>query len=295
MRRDAFSDCHPAVNFFFFGAVIVFSVTIQHPAYLLAGFLGAASYLLALKGRRAWRLILGIAPIALLLTAVNPLFNRQGSHVLFWAFGGPYTLEALVYGAAVSAVLVIMLLWFGCYNAVVTGDKFTALFGSLIPALSLVFVMILRLVPGLLRKAGQISGALSSIGRGTEGGTGKERLRGGMTVLWALTAWAMEGSVVTADSMRSRGYGTGKCTSFQRYRMDLRDWLLLCLMLGLTAALVVCLVQGSASAAFTPDFALAPLRGRNLCCLVIYCVFLLIPTFLHIKEDLTWYILRSGI
>mgnify|MGYP003311585874 CR=1 FL=1 len=35
--KDAFSKCHPAVNFLFFVGAIGCSVVIQHPAYLLAG------------------------------------------------------------------------------------------------------------------------------------------------------------------------------------------------------------------------------------------------------------------
>ena len=71
-----------------------------------------------------------------MFTAVNPLFNTYGATLLFTYFDRPYTLEALYYGAALAAVFVHMLLWFGCYNAVLTSDKFTSLFGNLIPALS---------------------------------------------------------------------------------------------------------------------------------------------------------------
>ena len=52
-----------------------------------------------------------------------------------------------------------------------------------------------------------------------------------MSILGALTSWALEGSVVTADSMRSRGYGTSKRTSFHDLPHD-RHW-----MLALLAAL----------------------------------------------------------
>ena len=42
MTADAFSNCHPAVNFLFFVGAIGFGVLIQHPAYLIAGAVGAA-------------------------------------------------------------------------------------------------------------------------------------------------------------------------------------------------------------------------------------------------------------
>lgn len=296
MYSDPFAKCHPLVNFIFFMGAIAFGVTIQHPAYLIAGFVCAAGYYLLLCGQKGWKLIFGLLPLFALLTAINPLFNRQGSVILGYVFGRPYTLEALLYGGAISSVLVIMLLWFGCYNVVMTSDKFTSLFGRVIPSLSLLLVMVLRLVPSLLRKAAQIKGALASIGKGVgEQSTKKEKLRSGMNVLSALTAWTLESSVITADSMRSRGYGTGKSTSFQIYRMTFSDLFLLTVIALLMGAVFVTALLGGTMATFTPDFFLASLRGRNLCGFLAYCIFLSIPTFLHIKEDITWHILRSRI
>ena len=296
MNNDAFSNCHPAVNLIFFLGAICFGVTIQHPAYLAAGFLGAACYYLLLHGKKGLKTVFGLLPLFLILTAVNPLFNNQGERVLFHIFGRPYTLEALLYGMAISSVLVIMLLWFGCYNAVMTGDKFTSLFGNVIPSLSLLFVMVLRMVPNLIRKASQISGARKSVGKGAgEQSTKKEKLNDGMNVLSALTSWALESSVVTADSMRSRGYGTEKTSSFNIYRMTFSDFIILAVIIITAAAVVAISAMGGTAAFFTPDYYIAPITGVRFFGFGAYCVFLLIPSALHIKEDIQWHILRSKI
>ena len=55
MKQDAFSRCHPAVNFLYFVGAIGFGVVIQHPAYMLAAVLGAAAYFLLLKGNKAFK------------------------------------------------------------------------------------------------------------------------------------------------------------------------------------------------------------------------------------------------
>lgn len=232
-------------------------------------------------------------PLFLVLTLINPLFNRYGERVLFWYFGRPYTWEALLYGMAISGIFLEMLLWFGCYNAVLTSDKFTSLFGNVIPALSLLLVMVLRLIPNFLRKATQIAGARKSIGKGAaEGDTNKEKLEDGMSILGALTSWALEGSVVTADSMRSRGYGTGKRSSFMIYTMTSLDW-------GLLAAFSVLLglvvFVGDKTATFTPELSIVRIGGWNSLGLAAYGVFLLLPTVLHIKEAIQWHISRSRI
>ncbi len=289
LKQDAFSRYHPAVNFLFFLCAIAFGVVIQHPAYMLAGCLGAALYYVLLKGAKGLKALLGMLPVAVVLTCINPLFNTGGSHVLFTLFGRPYTLEALFYGMIIAGMFLVMMLWFGCYNQVLTSDKFTSLFGNLIPSLSLLLVMVLRLIPNFMRKTKQIIGARNCIGKGVnDQNTRKEKINDGMTILSALTDWALEGSVVTADSMRARGYGTAKRSSFQLYTMTMADWVLFTLIAGLSACVVF---AGGTSAAFTPELEISPISWGFFA----YCILLLIPTALQIKEAITWHILRSKI
>ena len=275
-----------AVNFLFFLGAIGFGATFQHPAYCAAGCICAGCYYLLLHGRRGFKMLGGMVGVFLLLSLVNPLVNHSGKTVLFTYFGKKYTLEALYYGMALGAIMVVMLLWFGCYSAVLTSDKFTALFGNVIPALSLLLVMVLQMIPALTRKAQQILLARRAIGKGISQ-TGKltDKAKDGATVLSALTDWALEGSLVTADSMRSRGYGTGKHTHFQLYRMTRRDWVLLALILGLEIAVVM---AGGTSASFTPRLKISPLGWG----FPLYCCLLLIPTILHLKEAVVWQFLR---
>ena len=290
--RDAFSKCHPAVNFLFFAGAIGTSVMIQHPVYLLVGIITGSTYYLLLNGRKGWKMIFGLVPLLLFLTAINPLFNAYGQTPLYYLFGRPYTLEALCYGAALGGVFVAMLLWFGCYNKVLTSDKFTSLFGNLIPSISLLLVMVFRMVPNLMRKAAQFTGARKSVGKGAgESATTKEKLHDGMTVLGALTSWALEGSVVTGDSMRARGYGTARRSSFMIYRMTTTDWLLLVAMLILLSLIVAAACLGQMAAVFTPEIQISPVSWG----IIPYTVYLLIPIALHTKEAIQWHISRSKI
>ena len=289
---DAFSKCHPAVNFLFFVGAIGLAVVIQHPAFLLAGLLAGTAYYLLLNGKKGWKTIALLLPLFVILTVVNPLLNTLGATVLFSVFGRPYTLEALYYGGALAGVFVIVMLWFGCYNKVLTSDKFTSLFGSLIPSISLLLVMILRMIPSFIRKAQQIIGARRSIGKGAgEAATTKEKLSDGMTVLGALTGWALEGSVVTGDSMRARGYGTARRTSFMIYKMAAADWTLVAAMTVLLALTVTALCLGQANAAFVPNMELSAVNWG----FASYTCYLLIPTALHVKEAIQWHISRSRI
>lgn len=289
MGRDAFSQCHPLTNFLFFLGAIGFGVVIQHPAYLLMGCVCAASYYWLLSGRKAVGFLLGMVPVFLMISLLNPLFNTYGSHILFRVFGRPYCLEALLYGMVIAGMFVLMMLWFACYSQVLTSDKFVSLFGSLIPSLSLLLVMVLRMIPNLMRKAGQISGARKSIGKGVGAqSSNKEKVVDGMHILSALTDWALEGSLVTADSMRSRGYGAARRTSFHLYRMTVRDAVLIAAMVLLALAV---LAAGGTTAQFTPQLHIDKLTWGFWA----YCAFLWIPTGMHLVEAVKWNISISKI
>ena len=292
MGNDAFSRFHPAVNFAFFVGAIGFGVVVQHPAYIAAGVICGLVYYLTLMGAKGLKLLGGMVPMFLLITLINPLFNTYGKTVLFTYFDRPYTFEAVCYGMTLGGMFLLMMVWFSCYNVVLTSDKFICLFGSLIPSLSLLLVMVLRLIPSFMRKTKQIIGARNSIGKGgNENASVKEKAMSGMTVLSALTDWALEGSIVTADSMRARGYGSAKRTSFQIYRMTARDWTVIALEAVLALAVILTISAGGTEASYTYQVSVAPVTWGY----AAYWAFLLIPTVIETKEAIQWRIIRSNI
>ena len=103
MEHDAFARCHPVVPLVYFVAAIVAAAVIQHPAYLLASLVAGAAYLLVLRGRGAWSVLAALVPVFVLVSAINPLFNTRGAHMLFEVFGRPYTFEALWCGLPATA------------------------------------------------------------------------------------------------------------------------------------------------------------------------------------------------
>ena len=296
MKDDAFSKLHPAVNLLFFIGAICFGVLLQHPVYLLAGIFASGVYYLTLNGRKGMKNILLMIPLFIFITLFNPIVNTRGVTVLFTYLDRPYTLEALIYGIAVAATFVLMLLWFGCYGKVLTGDKFTCLFGNLAPSLSLLLVMVFRMIPNLLQKAKQIIGVRSSIGKGTSGKSSlKDKLGSGMTVIGVLTSWALEGSITTSDSMRSRGYGTTKRTSFMVYRVTTADLISALIMLVMIGIVVFFAANGGMNAEFLPERNITPINGFNVIGFIAYLGYLMIPTLFNIKEVIQWNISKSKI
>jgi len=285
---DTLSKYHPVVSFIFIAGAILLGALIQHPAFVIAGALFSAAHHLMIFGVKSLKKLplMILAPIAIAL--INPFFNRDGEHILFRIFGKPYTLEALTYGLCLAGILFTVLAWFDCSRVLLTNDKLIALLGNLIPSLSLLLVMVLGLIPRLINKTKQISHARRSIGKGHTDSK-KERLKDGVTLVSALTSWALECSIVTADSMRARGYGSAKRNSFSIYTMSGQDYLVLCAM-GISAAFTfIAIMLDQASAAFTPTMSFSPLSWG----FAVYCIYLCIPLALYFKEAFLWHFYRS--
>lgn len=293
--RDRFAAYHPVINFTFFIGALVFGMVLMHPGFLACSLILSVVYYLTVQGRKGWKFVVGMWSLLAVLTLMNPVFNTQGEHVLFTYFGGrPYTAEALLYGMALAAMMVSVLMWFASYNAVMTSDKFLYLFGRLAPSVTLILTMVLRLVPSYKDKVAQMNGARRCIGKGADTGTSQERIQHGIVLLSTLTSWALEGGVITADSMRSRGYGCGRRTTFSLYRFEQKDKLLLSAMAVLTAEIIVCAINGGAAAAYTPKLQIAK-TPCTIAGLLAYALFLAIPSVVNIWEELRWHSLKSKI
>ena len=296
MNRDTFSTYHPGITFLFFIAAIVFGMCFIHPAFWISSVLLSTFYVISVKGWKSVKLLIIMLVVFAAVSFINPLFTTEGEHVLaVLPWGRPYTLEALCYGMSAGGMFVTVLLWFSAYNEVMSSDKFLYLFGRMIPSISLVLTMILRLVPSFQKKASQIAGARKCIGMA--GGVNKKaKIDGGLAVTSALTSWALEGGIITADSMQSRGFGSGRRTSFSIYRMDGRDLLLLGLMVILAGAVLMCAFMGGMKTAYIPHIELTGTDTPFMITgLIAYVLFMAIPTVLNIAEAIRWHYLKSGI
>jgi len=295
---DSFCEYNPHVNMIFFASAIILSIVISHPVYLGMSLLFAFCYAFSVRPRRALKLLLRMAVLMVLISVISPLFNPLGDSVLFTYLNGrTYTLESLVCGASQAMMAVSILTWFSSYSEVMTSDRFMYIFSPLAPALCLVLTMVLRLIPSYQRKAVQISSCRRSVGKGAGDGTRKEKISSAMTVLGALTSWALEGAVISADSMKSRGYGTvEKRSHFSNYRFDGRDLAVLVLIICLLSGCIYMLAQGAASAVFYPSMEFSGLSSlRGIVSIVIYGLLMAVPFIINIKEKLLWHYSISGI
>ncbi len=288
--RDAFSGLHPIVNIVYFVSVLLFSMLFMHPVLQAISLVCALVYSFMLSGRRAVVFNLAYMLPLLIVTAVlNPLFNHAGVTLLFYlSNGNPITLESILYGVSAACMFITVIIWFSCYNAVMTSDKFIYLFGKIMPALSLILSMVLRFVPRYKAQLKVISNGQKSIGRDVTQGSLLVKARNGMTILSIMTTWALENAIETADSMKSRGYGLPGRTSFSMYRFDGRDKLVLGIMLGLIAMIVVGAFMGENTMRFFPSLKLPERSWLGLVVYVAFGGFSLVPVIIQAVEEWKW-------
>lgn len=301
IESDSFSRCHPLLNFFYFGVVLLFTMFNQHPVFLGISYAGAFFYAVLLNGwhRTLRQSLLLTLPGLLIVALLNPLFNHYGVTMLYYieSSGNWITLEALVYGLVLGAVMFVVIQWFSCYNQVMTTDKFVYLFGRIIPALSLVLSMALRFVPRFLNQLGVIRNGQKAMGRDVSEGSLWNRIKYGLQMLSILVTWSLENAIETSDSMQSRGYGLRGRTAFSVYRFTTRDCCLGILMAGLAAVFSVGCASGASYAVYDPRIVLAgfTVQGNTapvtiapwLAAVTYFCfgVFCFLPVMLELYES----------
>lgn len=294
MKNDAFSGFHPGVNLAFFAAALGLTMFIQQPVYLLISMISGCAYLLYLQGKKGFYRQVGyLVPILVMMAVMNPMFNHEGVTVLWYLPNdNPITLEAICFGLASAVMMGASIVWFNCCNTVFTSDKIIYLFGRVIPALSLMISMTLRLVP-------RFKNFLQSVLRTQQAmhkpENTKEKLGQALAAFSATVSWAMEQSIVSADSMKSRGYGLFGRTAFSIYIFEKRDGVALMMLCLLCVGTVVPHLVGLMGWTYYPSMTGDLLGPVQILAYLCYGGMCNLPLIIDLMEDRKWNALRSKI
>lgn len=288
--KDAFSNYHPVVNFLYFAFVFGFSMVFMHPVCLLISLICAIIYSIKLKGKKAIKFnLLVLLPIIIVTALINPAFNHEGATIITYLHtGNPLTLESIAYGLGAATMLGAIFTWFSSYNEIMTSDKFVYLFGRIIPGLSLILSMALRFVPKFKAQIKVVSEAQRSIGRDISNGGVFERIRHGLTILSIMITWALENSIETADSMKSRGYGLPGRTAFSIYRFEKRDKLAIISISLLGGYILLGGIMGGFKWRYFPTMKGQGLGLFSISLWIAYITLCIIPIIINRQEERQW-------
>lgn len=296
--KDNFGSYNPHLILAFYFLVILGTVLLSHPAITVGSFGSGLLYVFYLRGRRAVKLLAFVVPVMILGSLLNPLFNHRGANILTYFRGNPITAEAIAYGIASAFMLGAIIFWFATFNDVITSEKLMHVFGRFAPALTLIFSMVLRFVPRFGRQMKSVAQGQKAVGRDVASGNLKQKIGHGLKIMSIMTTWSLENSVDLADSMKARGYGSGKRSHFAIYRMEGRDVILAIVML-LGLALITILAAGllgsQGNMNFYPRLYIERPSATGVVFNLLLVLFFLTPMILNVYEDLKWKRLISEI
>ena len=285
---STFAGCHPAVNLIFFLFTIGITMFSMSPVFLSATLVFSWLYSILLNGKKAIKSnLLFTLPIVVIMAVINTLFTHNGATVLFYVNNSRITLEALLYGLAAAVLLSSIIVWFSCFNVVMTSDKLIFIFGKAAPVLGLTLSMIFRFIPLLKARFREISMGQRCMGRHVTGGF-MAKLRQVTKEVSILISWSLEAAIETSDSMEARGYGLPGRTSFHLFKMTPTDKVLLTgiSISGMIGAAGCAL--GKTSIYYYPKVVLGQWDMPTVITFAAYIALLAVPVIADILGEIKW-------
>lgn len=282
-----FNQLHPICIFAYFVSMILLIMLCLEPVVLLMACFGAMFFL---KHADDWSVIMiwlkTLIPMLLIITIANSLFSHRGVTRLFMFFSQWVTWEAVCYGMTSGLSLAAVILWFACYQKIMTSDKFLYLFGRIAPATSLLISMALNLVP-------KLQGQLKLIQESQEMLlTNKDdqfiHLKKVLRHLSALLGWSLENTVEQADSMKARGYGLRKRTTFHLFRFEVKDVCFLAFFIIVAGICMIGRILGFGTMDFYPRMTPLISGAGDIGFYIAFFVMAMTPGILEWKEELSW-------
>ena len=249
-----------------------------NPAYRLLGLAaGALALLAAGAGRRLRGLAVGVAAVTLFMAALNVAASHLGADSLFvlpaaWpVIGGPWTLEALAYGALTGLTLGGAVLAVAPLSAVLEPHELIDALPRHFARTGAALSASLNLVPAFARSFGAVAEAQRLRGWRPRGP------RSWAEVAVPVVLTAIEDSVQLAEAMEARGYGSGPRTAWSAARWTAADVVTVAAAAASAAVLVTARLAGQAADWYPyPSLVLPVLSPLALA----GCLLLLLPPWL---------------
>lgn len=210
-------------------ATCIFIVlTTTNPAYKAAVLVAALIALAAGVGLRRLRgVLIGVSLIATFAVALNFVSAHLGATVLFAlpdqipALGGPYTLEALAFGATGGLTVTAAILAAAPFSMLLASHEVMDALPAALSRTGAAIAASLNLVPAVVSSFVQVTEAQRLRGWRPRGP------RSWSEIVVPVVLTSVEGSIQLAESMEARGFGSGPRTAIKPARLVRSDWLLI--------------------------------------------------------------------
>lgn len=280
---------HPGIAVAYGCLAMVLAMAFVQPALSAIAFACVATFGLLAHGMRSFaKRLLWQMPLVAAITMLNGFFVQRGAIVLLSVGDFSLHAESLLFGFSMGLALATVMELFALLGDVVQGDEAVALMGKRFPSSALLASMSLRLIPRMRRNAEERRAALRAC---TALPASKGRLDAASEEVSVMIANAMEDSLVTADSMRARGYGAGKIrTQYAHRSFTLADGIALACVIGFGLIAFVGGMAASSEFTFYPRMA----NGANGWECLAYAAFFLLPHAAYLFGMARWRFAKGG-
>ncbi len=281
------------------------------------------------EGLKYCAVVVGIIIVSAIINPL--FSHKGGTLLFYLFTGNPVTLESIIYGLISAIIIGAMLLWFSTFNQVMGVERILGAIGKVLPNVSLLITMIMRFIPQYTRHQRKVSMVnkvnkrnygekINLLNREKtekenviEARIGQKKkndieackkqkkkngidkiidsIKEGSRTFSITTTWALENSIYTADSMKARGFGTGRRTNYSNYKFQKRDYLLMGWLVILWLVVVFSLEREKVYTYYYPFIQVK----NNVVVYLIYGLLCLTPVLINVKEEIRWLILKSRI
>ncbi len=222
--------------------------------------------------RRIRVLLLSVLLISAFAILLNFVSAHLGTTVLFElpaqipAIGGPYTLEALAFGASGGITIAAAILSAAPFSLVLSSYQVMDALPTALSRTGTAIAASLNLVPAVATSFVQVTEAQRLRGWRPRGP------RSWMEIVVPVVLTSVEGSLQLAESMEARGFASGPRTAVKSTALQRSDWLLVAASGLALAAFVVSHTAGLAADWFPyPTLTLPAIDPRPLAaCLLLF-------------------------
>lgn len=295
--ENQFERWHPVSQLAYYVFVFGISVFIMHPVITGISFISAIFLGIVIDRKRFLKMFICLyIPAVIAGIIINPLFSHEGVSII-WYFpdGNPLTAESIIYGIMAGIMIGSIFTFLFSFNKVMTSDKVMYLTGCVLPYIALVISMVLRFIPEFKHHLSEVLVARKCIGKGLNEKNLMKKIRNACTVMSVMATWAFESSVDKSDSMRARGYGICRRSSYSIFRYTKKDIVIIAVILAACGYMIYAIMSGAVYVQYYPCFKMEQSKIAAGFAYFLYAAVCILPVFDIWMEERVWKSLQSKI
>ena len=165
-------------------------------------------------------------------------------------------------------------------------DRVIYLFSRIAPKLGLLISMTLRFAGKISEHYRSVKAAQISFRQDKR--SLMQKIKSSARLMSSVIQWSLESSVDTADSMKSRGYATGRRTSYHNFRIKRKDVLLIAAIVSSDMMIIYFSVSEIIYFNYYPMIEINIESYKSFAAFAAFAMICIIPLITDIREEKLW-------